>query len=200
MLWTIDTQNSLPRVLADLQTPTVSLRDVTKTSDTNNAGSTARNSAQRDELTRDLVAVLGKFAQSITEVSSLKLQKDSLQRNLDRRNADYEKSRRHFADFPAAAEAQNVALRKTQKDIEVVNRQLEEKQSGFNQIIERFAEKMVPNHQGPLQSDDRQYRELKDRVDSIESRQERFNTTQESFSEKLDDEHKKWSEAQASWG
>lgn len=139
---------------------------------------------------RDLMTILGQFAENVAEQSSLKLQKDSLKKHVDKKRADLEKSNTHYTNFPAIAETQKATIQKAQEELDLLETGLSQKQVNITQIIQKIAERVVRPNQW---IDGRSLKDLKDRVDSLA-------TALASFESRFENENKKWSDAQANWG
>jgi hypothetical protein len=152
---------------------------------------------------RELIFSLNQFGATITEQCSLQFQKDSLTKALEQRSAEYAKSSRHFAEFPAAAESQKAAMQRAQKELEEVETKLTRKQGDCGRIVADIAERVVPSNQG---TDSGAYIDLSARVDELSSRQSTMNRIQTSIGDqqrnadiKLAEVQHKQLDAQASW-
>jgi chromosome segregation ATPase len=83
-----------------------------------------------------LKGALTRFLSEASEQASLQLRKDSAKRVLDRRVADYEKSRNIHEDYPAAAEALGAAKKRAQQEFEELDEEFMRKHQGSLVLIE----------------------------------------------------------------
>jgi chromosome segregation ATPase len=131
----------------------------------------------------DLAGVFKKLIDEATDSAALKSQKSAAKKKLDKRTAEYLKSKPHHEKFPSTEESQRRAKEQAEKEFKVINEKFMEKDTSLNKLAADVATSVIPGILGTGGADTEEQQKWRSHCEALEN-------TCESLKKKLDGQQK----------
>ncbi len=94
---------------------------------------------------KPLLALLGEFTDNVSDLASLRIQRDTAKKNLEKQETEYIKWRKQYVSFPPLAEQQEKNRAVAQKNFEDLDKQLKQRAGSRDKLAEALAMSVISN-------------------------------------------------------
>lgn len=148
--------------------------------------------ASQEEVSKALVLLMLTFAEGfadgVTNVSGLEIQKIMARREFDRRLAEFNSSIDVHEKFPAIAEAQTRSKARAEMDLKVISEQVDQKKAVLNGFVSQSVAHIMPQMMTSIAYSGQQ--DPEDRIGKLEKKCEEFQTQLEDSKKEAKDQRR----------